>query len=153
MSDVLNGSFLYPYHHIFKFMCHWYFLNCDPFPTGRRWHHLWTTLKRKPLEEVSGMTMPKEERSGGTVDCPFIICTLDVMYVTGKFGRILLPILNQNYICRYLTACINETSRNEGSFLQYLPLFWPVWQSRAALEHNLSLSPNGPISWCTDCYT
>ena len=22
----------------------------------------------------------------------------------------------------------NEMSRNESSFLQYLPLFWPVWQ-------------------------
>ena len=31
----------------------------------------------------------------------------------------------------------NETSRNESSFLQYFPLFWPVRQSRAAVEHNI----------------
>ena len=47
----------------------------------------------------------------------------------------------------------NKTSRNESSFLQYLPLFWPVQQSRAAVEHTLSLSQNKPISWCTYCYT
>ena len=46
----------------------------------------------------------------------------------------------------------NKTSRNESSFLQYLPLFWPVWQSRAAVEHNLSLSQNKLISWYTPCY-
>jgi hypothetical protein len=27
-------------------------------------------------------------------------------------------------------------SRNDSSLLQYLPLFWPVPQSRAAVEHN-----------------
>ena len=46
----------------------------------------------------------------------------------------------------------NETSRNESSFLRYLPLFWPVWQSRAVIEHNLSLSQNTHISWYTYCY-
>ena len=30
----------------------------------------------------------------------------------------------------------------KSSFLQYLPLFWPVRQSRAAVEPNLSLSQN-----------
>ena len=35
---------------------------------------------------------------------------------------------------------INETSRNESSFLQDLSLLWPVWQSRAAVGPNLSLS-------------
>ena len=39
-----------------------------------------------------------------------------------------------------------ETSSNKSSFLQYLPLFWPVLQSRAAVEPNLSLSQNTPIS-------
>ena len=29
-----------------------------------------------------------------------------------------------------------RTSRIERSCLQYLPLFWPVWQSRATVEHN-----------------
>ena len=48
---------------------------------------------------------------------------------------------------------INETSRNESFFSQYLPLFWPVRQSRAALGPNLSLSQNTPISWYTYCYT
>ena len=49
--------------------------------------------------------------------------------------------------------CTNETSSNEGSFLQYLTLFWPVRQSRAAVEPNLSLSQNTPISWYTYIYT
>ena len=35
----------------------------------------------------------------------------------------------------------------------YLSLFWPVWQSRAIVEHNLSLSQNMIISWCTYRYT
>ena len=35
----------------------------------------------------------------------------------------------------------------------YLPLFWPVQQSRAAVEYNLTLSQNTPISWLTYCYT
>ena len=39
----------------------------------------------------------------------------------------------------------NETSRNESSFLQYLPLFWSVRQS-AAVEPKLSLSQNTTIS-------
>ena len=52
-----------------------------------------------------------------------------------------------------LLLLINETSRNERSFLWYLPLFWPVRQSRAAEEHKLSLSKNTPISWYTYCYT
>ena len=38
----------------------------------------------------------------------------------------------------------NETSRNKSSFLQCLLLFWPVWQSRAAVEPNISLSQNNP---------
>ena len=44
-----------------------------------------------------------------------------------------------------------ETNRNESSFLLYLPMFWSVWQLRAAVEHNLSLSQNTPISWYTYC--
>ena len=36
----------------------------------------------------------------------------------------------------------NETSSNESPFSQHLPLFWPVRQSRAAVEQNLSLSQN-----------
>ena len=28
----------------------------------------------------------------------------------------------------------NKMSNNESSFLQYLSLFWPVWQSGAAVE-------------------
>ena len=43
----------------------------------------------------------------------------------------------------------NETSRNKSSCSRYLPLFWPVWQSGAAVEHNLCLSQNTPISWYT----
>ena len=43
----------------------------------------------------------------------------------------------------------NETSSNESSFSQYLSLFWPVWQLRAAVEPNLSLSQTTPISWYT----
>ena len=48
-------------------------------------------------------------------------------------------------------ACIimnmpNKMSRNKSSFSWYLPLFWPVPQSRAAVEPNLSLSQNTPIS-------
>ena len=43
-------------------------------------------------------------------------------------------------------------SSNKDSFLQYLPLFWPVRQLRAAVP-NLSLSQNTPISWYTYCYT
>ena len=38
-------------------------------------------------------------------------------------------------------------------FLRYLLLFWPVRQSRAVVEPNLSLSQNTPISWYTYCYT
>ena len=44
---------------------------------------------------------------------------------------------------------INKTSRNESSFLNYQPLFWPVRQSRDAVEHKLSLFQNTPISWNT----
>ena len=40
----------------------------------------------------------------------------------------------------------NETNRKNSSFLQYLSLFWPVWQSRAAVEPNSSLSQNMLIS-------
>ena len=40
---------------------------------------------------------------------------------------------------------LNKTSRNESSCLWYLPLFWPVRQSEAAVEHNLSLLQNTPI--------
>ena len=36
----------------------------------------------------------------------------------------------------------NKTSSNKSSFSQYLPLFWPVWQSRAAVEPNSNLSQN-----------
>ena len=43
----------------------------------------------------------------------------------------------------------NETSRNESSFSRYLPLFWPVRQSGDAVERNLSLSQNTPITWYT----
>ena len=40
-----------------------------------------------------------------------------------------------------------EISRNKSSFLRYLSIFWPVRQSRAAVENNLSLSQNTLISW------
>ena len=43
----------------------------------------------------------------------------------------------------------NEMSSNRSSLLKYLPLFWPVRQSRAAVEPNLSLSQNTLISWYT----
>jgi hypothetical protein len=43
-------------------------------------------------------------------------------------------------------AKTNETSSNKSSFLQYLPLFWPVRQFRAAVEPKLSLPQNTPIS-------
>ena len=42
---------------------------------------------------------------------------------------------------------VNKTSSNKSSFSQYLPLFWPVRQSRAAVEPNFDLSqytPNYP---------
>ena len=42
--------------------------------------------------------------------------------------------------------CTNETSRNKSSFLQYLPLFWPIQQLKASIEPKLSLSQNIPIS-------
>ena len=42
----------------------------------------------------------------------------------------------------FKTTLSNETVRNKSSFLRYLPLFWPVWQSRAAEKPNLSLSKN-----------
>ena len=47
----------------------------------------------------------------------------------------------------------NKMSSNKSSFSQYLSLFWPVRQSRAAVEPNLGLSQNTPISWYTYCYT
>lgn len=28
-------------------------------------------------------------------------------------------------------------NRNESSFMQYLPFFWPVWQSKACVEPKL----------------
>ena len=40
----------------------------------------------------------------------------------------------------------NETSSNKSSFSQYLALFWPLRQSRTAVEPNLSLSQNIPIA-------
>ena len=43
----------------------------------------------------------------------------------------------------------NKTSMNESSFLQYLPTFLPVQQSRAAVEPDLSLSQDTPVSWYT----
>ena len=41
---------------------------------------------------------------------------------------------------------VNETSRNKSYFLWYLPLFWPVRQLRAAVEHNLSREPLEPVT-------
>ena len=49
--------------------------------------------------------------------------------------------------------CTNEMSSNKSSFSRYLPFFWPVRQSRAAVEPNLSLSRNTLISWYAYCYT
>ena len=43
----------------------------------------------------------------------------------------------------------NKTSSNKSSFLQYLPLSWPVWQLRAAIEPKLSLSQKTPIIFYT----
>ena len=40
-------------------------------------------------------------------------------------------------------------SGNKSYFLQYLTLFWPVRQSRAAIEPNLSLSQNTLINQVT----
>ena len=49
-------------------------------------------------------------------------------------------------ISRRLFTVINKTSRNESSCLRYLPWFWPVGQTGAAVENNLSLSQNTPIT-------
>ena len=52
-----------------------------------------------------------------------------------------------------LTHTHNERSSNKSSFAWYLSLSWPVCQSRAAVEPNLRLSQNTPISWYTYHYT
>ena len=51
-----------------------------------------------------------------------------------------------------LSCSIKEMRRNESSFLHYLPLFWSIRQSRATVDHDLSLSQNTPISWYTYHY-
>ena len=38
-----------------------------------------------------------------------------------------------------------KENRNKSSYSQYLPLFWPFWQSRAAAEPHLSLSQNAHL--------
>ena len=47
--------------------------------------------------------------------------------------------------------CHNETSRNESSFSQYLPLFWPVWQLRATVGAAKVIArkwaQNLPVHW------
>ena len=48
----------------------------------------------------------------------------------------------QQFFCHLLEEKFSKTSRNESSCLRYLLLFWPVRQSRAAVEHNLNLSQN-----------
>ena len=89
--------------------------------------------------------------------CNFM--ALDTMDSTGRRATEACPLFPQCTMDAYkiwrsnLNDMHNKTSRNERSCLRYLPLFWPVRQSRAAVEHTLSLSQNKPISWCTYCYT
>ena len=64
-----------------------------------------------------------------------------------------LPI-SQSIIKKCILAIrIWPLAKNMSSFLQYLPLYWPVGQSRAAVQPTLSLSQNTPISWYTYTYT
>ena len=46
----------------------------------------------------------KEERSGGTVDWLFMLCTLYVMYLTGKVGIFITK--NENLAYGYLVEMI-----------------------------------------------
>ena len=49
-------------------------------------------------------------------------------------------IRNSTYIlekARWSIDIRNKGSRNKSSFLQYLPLFWPVWQWRAFTKAKL----------------
>ena len=65
------------------------------------------------------------------------------MYILRDY-RVEYPHLETN---KQAALYSNETSRNESSCSRYLPLFWPVRQSGATVEHNLSLSQNTPISY------
>ena len=62
----------------------------------------------------------------------------------GVFLRVnLIPAVKPEGFSNYLIC--NKTSSNKSSFLRYLPLFWPVWQSKAALELKYT-------RWYTYCY-
>ena len=64
----------------------------------------------------------------------------------------LLELKVRKYHKHFFLPSINKTGSYKKSFLQYLHLFWPVWQSTAAVEPNLSLSQNTPITYIY-CYT
>ena len=89
----------------------------------------------------------------------------EIIYSDFKLSTV---ISKQKKVPAWMTTCsnhvsnqpgipqINETSINKSTFLQYMPLFCPVRQSRAAVEPSLSpklLSQNAPISWYTYRYT
>ena len=72
------------------------------------------------------------------------------------FGSKFKKIIQNDMIlhCKFLPTIITTRWVAIGAlFCNICLCFWPVRQSRAAVEPNLSLSQNTPISWCTYRYT
>ena len=79
----------------------------------------------------------------------YIFKDLGLWFLPNFPGPTSIPFPTSIPVSRVSTTLVipqtNKTCSNKSSFLQYLPLFCPVRQLRAAVEPNLCLSQNTPI--------
>ena len=95
-------------------------------------HYAWQRRRNRGACEHTGQDrFIMHEKCGHSMDNDFIFKEIDKSYD-----------INYSQPGREAIASGNETSSNKISFSQYLPLFLPVRQLRAAVEPNLSLSQN-----------
>ena len=102
--------------------------------------------EEEDLDELDTVQVPKTKARKRNTVAVAIIMDAFIGRVVTWYTSCRQNTMHEKLVARWSLVLTNETSRNERSCLRYLPLFWPVWQLWAAVEHHLSLSQNTPIS-------